>query len=640
MSFRLKTILGVALIEASLLIILVWSSINMMRESNEALLLQRAESTSQLFVSMIKDPVLSFDLATLETSVQELMTSDGMAYVQVWGYGQLLTSGGTLPSATLRGQLHGDSGYVDDKHLFITKAPIEVDGEPYGRIEIGFNVADIKARLATALYNTSALALAEILLSALFSYLLGSWLVRQLADLRTASKAISAGDYTVQIPVRGKDEIAQTASLFNEMSASLLATTNALQELNQSLEHLVEERTADLSYSNRSLENIIQAMSDALIVVDEDGHILRSNPAFHRFTGITEAQLSDYSLPRLLSSVGRISAGDLIAHGEQTQHEMQLRTRANKFIPVLVNSATIDSEQTTHWVINIQDLRDVKRAEELERFRAFKDGGEEVRIDVAHNLGNALTSISTQLHTMEQQREAINRLQRGLHNYMQLVVKDIDHLPNKGSANLEKLPKVLDKTTHLMKHLAEQGMGNPSRVIGEVVEDIAQLFQVSAGRTTKAKSLMEFGLRGLCEDVGLSVYAQLQARRCELTYTFDEQVRVSMVPRNQFAKVWQLLLENAMEAMPNGGDITIGAIEEAGHLLISITDQGTGMTPEVLASAIQRNFSTRVGTHAGNGLHDTANFMHQLDGEVLLENMPHRGLRVTLKIPQLMNMSI
>lgn len=46
MSFRLKIIFGVALIEASLLIILVWSSINMMRESNAALLLQRAESTS------------------------------------------------------------------------------------------------------------------------------------------------------------------------------------------------------------------------------------------------------------------------------------------------------------------------------------------------------------------------------------------------------------------------------------------------------------------------------------------------------------------------------------------------------------------------------------------------------------------
>lgn len=51
-----------------------------------------------------------------------------------------------------------------------------------------------------------------------------------------------------------------------------------------------------------------------------------------------------------------------------TQHEMQLRTRANKLIPVLVNSATIDSDQGTHWVINIQDLRDIKRAEEMQRF--------------------------------------------------------------------------------------------------------------------------------------------------------------------------------------------------------------------------------------------------------------------------------
>lgn len=611
----------------------------MMRESNEALLLQRAESTSQLFVSMIKDPVLSFDLATLETSVQELFTTDGLAYVQVWGYGQQLTSGGTLPSASVRAQLQQDSGYVDDKQLFIKTAPIAVDAETYGRIEIGFNVADIKARLTSALYNTSALALAEILLSALFSYLLGSWLVRQLADLRTASKAIAAGDYGVQIPVRGKDEIAQTASLFNDMSASLLATTQQLQELNQSLERLVDERTADLSYSNRSLENIIQSMSDALLVVDEEGQILRSNPAFHRFTGLTEAQLSNYNLKSLLSSVGRISAADLIAHDEQAQHEMQLRTRANKLIPVLVNSATIDSDQGTHWVINIQDLRDVKRAEEMQRFRAFEDGGEEVRIDVAHNLGNALTSISTQLHTMEQQRDAINRLEKGLGSYIELVVKDMDDLPKANRTNLEKLPRVLDKTTHLIQQLTVQGIDNPSRVIGGVVEDIAQLFQVSAGRRSKAKSLIEFSLRGLCEDVALSLYAQLEVSRCKLSYTFDEQLTLSMVPRNQFAKIWQLLLENAMEAMPKGGVITIAAKEEDGYLFISITDQGTGMTPEVLESAMQRNFSTKVGTHAGNGLHDTANFMNQLDGEVVFDNMLDQGLRVTLKIPQLMNMS-
>ncbi len=640
MSFRLKTILGVALIEASLLIILVWSSINMMRESNEALLLQRAESTSQLFVSMIKDPVLSFDLATLETSVQELMTTDGMAYVQVWGYGQLLTSGGSLPSAEVRAQLQQDEGYVDDKHLFIKTAAVEVDGEPYGRIEIGLNVADIKERLANALYNTSALALAEILLSALFSYLLGSWLVRQLADLRKASKAISAGDYGVQIPVRGKDEIAETASLFNDMSASLLATTNELQELNQSLERLVEERTADLRYSNRSLENIIQSMSDALLVVDEEGQILRSNPAFHRFTAITEAQLPDYSLQSVLSSVGRISAGDLITHVEQSQHEMQLRTRTNKLIPVLVNSATIDTDGGTHWVINIQDLRDIKRAEETERYRAFKDGGEEVRIDVAHNIGNALTSISSQLHTMGQQREAINRLQKGLDKYIEQVVQDLEILPKDSTANLSKLPIVLEKSTHLMKELAECGMAEPGRVIGDVVEDIAQIFHVSSGRKTKAKSLMEFSLRGVCEDVGLSMYAKLQARRCEVSYNFDEHIRVSMVPRNQFAKVWQLLLENAMEAMLQGGDIIIDAVEADGHLHISMTDQGPGMEPHVMESAIQRNFSTKVGTHAGNGLHDTANFMNQLDGEVLFENMTENGLRVTLKIPQLMSMSL
>jgi len=77
---------------------------------------------------------------------------------------------------------------------------------------------------------------------------------------------------------------------------------------------------------------------------------------------------------------------------------------------------------------------------------------------------------------MEQQRDAINRLEKGLGSYIELVVKDMDDLPKANRTHLENLPRVLDKTTHLMQQLTAQGIDNPSRVIGGVVEDIAQLF--------------------------------------------------------------------------------------------------------------------------------------------------------------------
>ena len=58
MSFRLKTILGIALIEAVLLAVLIVSGLRWLQESNQAQLLQRAETSVHLFAALTKDAVL------------------------------------------------------------------------------------------------------------------------------------------------------------------------------------------------------------------------------------------------------------------------------------------------------------------------------------------------------------------------------------------------------------------------------------------------------------------------------------------------------------------------------------------------------------------------------------------------------
>jgi hypothetical protein len=69
MSFRLKTILGVALIEAVLLSILVWSGLRYIESTNEREFVQRAQATVNSFAVTTKDAVLATDLASLESFV-------------------------------------------------------------------------------------------------------------------------------------------------------------------------------------------------------------------------------------------------------------------------------------------------------------------------------------------------------------------------------------------------------------------------------------------------------------------------------------------------------------------------------------------------------------------------------------------
>ena len=82
MSLRLKTIFGIALIEAVLLALLVTLTLDYLKTTNYDGLTKRAETTASLFASTVKDAVLSWDLASLESFTQELMTNPELLYVR------------------------------------------------------------------------------------------------------------------------------------------------------------------------------------------------------------------------------------------------------------------------------------------------------------------------------------------------------------------------------------------------------------------------------------------------------------------------------------------------------------------------------------------------------------------------------
>ena len=152
MSFRLKTIFGVALIEVTLLVVLVWNSMDLMRRSGEEQLIQRAETTSRLFASMVKDAVLSYDLATLETFVSELMKNKGLVYVRVYDQDQLLASGGDSTQLARPFEPDHSLGSATDA-VFDIDADIIESEQLYGRVEVGLNTKQLEQKLEAATWT-------------------------------------------------------------------------------------------------------------------------------------------------------------------------------------------------------------------------------------------------------------------------------------------------------------------------------------------------------------------------------------------------------------------------------------------------------------------------------------------------------
>jgi signal transduction histidine kinase len=116
---------------------------------------------------------------------------------------------------------------------------------------------------------------------------------------------------------------------------------------------------------------------------------------------------------------------------------------------------------------------------------------------------------------------------------------------------------------------------------------------------------------------------------------------------NQLENVLLNLVINARDAMPaRGGVITLSladekigednreGLEAGAYVAIAVSDNGTGMEPDVAAVAFEPFFTTKpVGKGTGLGLSQVYGFTRQSRGTVRLQTAVGRGTRVTILLP-------
>jgi PAS domain S-box-containing protein len=113
-----------------------------------------------------------------------------------------------------------------------------------------------------------------------------------------------------------------------------------------------------------------------------------------------------------------------------------------------------------------------------------------------------------------------------------------------------------------------------------------------------------------------------------------------LADRSQLVSAVLNLCINARDAMPNGGRILLRAEHAAGDgdepagVVLSVEDEGEGMTPEVRARALEPFFTTKPeGRGSGLGLSMVHGFVAQSDGRLDIDSQPGCGTRVRIRLP-------
>ncbi len=92
---------------------------------------------------------------------------------------------------------------------------------------------------------------------------------------------------------------------------------------------------------------------------------------------------------------------------------------------------------------------------------------------------------------------------------------------------------------------------------------------------------------------------------------------------------------NARDAMPGGGMISISARNADDKVMLSVTDNGVGMSSEVMSRVFEPFFTTKeVGKGSGLGLAQVYAFVSQSNGHASIESEVGRGTTVTLAFPR------
>ena len=193
--------------------------------------------------------------------------------------------------------------------------------------------------------------------------------------------------------------------------------------------------------------------------------------------------------------------------------------------------------------------------------------------------------------------------------------------------------------------------------IAEVIDDAESAAQDGASLTRR---LLTFARRHPLEAHRMDLDAFIQHTSRFLRRIIGSNIELIVKPsgtpvpvrvdRQQIENTVLNLAINARDAMPGGGTLTIEArrqsvgvegapshpgLSPGDYVVVSVSDTGTGMSPEVLQHAVEPFYTTKaVGKGSGLGLSSALVFAQQSGGDLRINSAPGQGTTVSIFLPE------
>jgi PAS domain S-box-containing protein len=378
-------------------------------------------------------------------------------------------------------------------------------------------------------------------------------------------------------------------------------------------------------------ENVIEAMVDAVLVVDAEGRVTSANTAAAAITGFSRDALLGLPVGRLLvdDSSGlrtvvrrRIEDGDILR-----REESWLVTKSGEKIPVSVTgSPVLDPKGGLHGIVLVaRDVREIRQllADKEAEIGRRKHAEDELRATNA-TIEEKLDHTRAQL-LLAERRATLGTLAGGvgheLRNIAQIQISAVDELLHalEGTGDLRALLKqTLPDLERVGEHITTHGQ---------------RLLQLARPGPDHVGPI---NLNVVVTDVVAMLRGAGKLRRIEVDTAFgSEQITVT-VNRTRIEQILVNLIVNAVEAMVDGSgriSVIVAPTPDGKRVRCEVADTGSGIPPATLAKIFDPFFTTKTeGT--GLGLPVVREIIRGYGGELRVESVVGAGTTFTFDLPR------
>jgi signal transduction histidine kinase len=156
--------------------------------------------------------------------------------------------------------------------------------------------------------------------------------------------------------------------------------------------------------------------------------------------------------------------------------------------------------------------------------------------------------------------------------------------------------------------------------IGNLVKAIKEYSHMDGGADKKKVNLRE----GIQSTLTILQH-KLKSKHVDVQIAAPETAPQALVNPGEMNQVWTNLIDNAIDAMADGGQLRIEFVPNGAFVLTNIIDNGSGIPPEIINQIFDPFFTTKeVGKGTGLGLEIANSIVRQHNGKIKVTSQPGR----------------